>query len=126
MDEYRAWLEKQVEDANKLLEKNVNLKCYGVADYYDIKLIVYKDCLDTLKQLEKHQEQDVSFSELKVGKKYNFTLKDDDFSEVITIIAKGCDNKGRYVWYSFESSPNVSFRGYESEYAAVKYFKEVG
>lgn len=68
MNDYKEWLEKQIEDTNELLEKNVNLKCYGVADYYNTKLIVYKDCLDALKQLEKHQEQDVSFSELKVGK----------------------------------------------------------
>lgn len=124
--EYKEWLESQIKNANETAEKYAKEKEFGTAYMYLAKVTAFEECLAEFEKLREEPEQGVSFSELEVGKKYNFTLKDDDFSEVITIIAKGCDNKGRYVWYSFESSPNVSFRGYESEYAAVKYFKEVG
>lgn len=121
--EYKEWLKEKIVEMNNLIESSIKAECYSVVDTLVTKVEIYRECLA---ELEKEDEQDkgIDFDDLEVGKKYDF--KNDDFSEVITIIAKGCDNKGGYVWYSFENSPNVSFRGYKSEYETVKYFKEVG
>lgn len=124
MNGYKDWLESKIAEINNLIENSIKSECYDVVYTLVTKVEIYKECLA---EFEKENERDksVSFDDIKVGKKYNFMLKNDDFSEVITIIAKGCENKGRYVWYSFESSPNVSFKGYEGEYDAVEYFEEV-
>lgn len=125
MEEYREWLEKQVEDANKLLEKNVNLKRYGAADYYDIKLIVYKDCLDTFKQVEEYQkEQGISFNDLEVGKRYGVVTKNGDRIGTITVVSKGRDDYGEYIWYSDKADSNVSFKSYSHEFKTARYFVE--
>lgn len=120
---YKEWLESKIDETDESLGYSLDTKRYGGAFLYSVKNDVYKECLAELEKQDK--DKVVSFNDIEVGKKYNFTLKDDDFSEVITIIAKGCDNKGRYVWYSFESSPNVSFKGYKSEYETVECFEEV-
>lgn len=120
MEEYKQWLESKIDETDEFLGYSLDIKRYGDAFLYSVKNDVYKECLA---ELEKEDKQDkvVSFDNIEVGEKYNFTSKDNDFSEVTTIIAKGYDNKGKYVWYSFENSPNVSFKVYEDEY----YFEEV-
>lgn len=125
MEEFKEWLENQIEDTNESLEKNVNLKCYGVADYYNTKLIVYKDCLDTLKQLEKHQGQGVSLGELEVGKRYGIVSKDGSERGALTVVVKGCDNYGQYVWYSDTADSTIAFKSYSQEFRTVKYFQEL-
>ena len=125
MSEYKKWLEKQIEDTNESLEKNVNLKCYDAANYYNTKLIVYKDCLDTLKQLERHQGQAVSFNDLEVGKRYVSVYITGGKSMVFAVTAKGCDDEGQYIWYGDTMEDTISFKGYACEYETVEYFEEV-
>lgn len=119
---YKEWLKEKITEINNLIESSIKSECYDVVYTLVTKVEIYRECLA---ELEKEDEQDkvVSFDNLEVGKRYNF--EDDDFSKVVTIIAKGCDDEGGYVWYSFEDSPNVSFKGYGNECDWAKYFKEV-
>lgn len=126
MNEYREWLVKQIKDINEVLEKNVNLKCYGAADYYNTKLLVYKDCLDTLKQVEEHQkEQGVSFNELRVGKKYVGIHFTGGKTNAFVVISKGRDSEGQYIWYGDTMNDTVALKSYAYEYETVEHFVEV-
>ena len=121
--EYKDWLKDKIEEYSDLLDLSVDTKRYGSAFLYSAKVDVYKECLA---ELERKDEQDkaVSLNDLEVGKRYRSVFKDGTLSVVFTVLDKGYDSKGRYILYTI-TSPINTLKGYESEYIAVKYFREV-
>lgn len=111
MEEYRAWLESVIAEERIAVQ--------GGAD--DSKLKACEECLKKVVQLE---DSGVDFYNLEIGKRYVSVFEDGTLSDAFVVLDKGCDCKGRYILYTI-TSPINTLKGYESEYIAVKYFREV-
>ena len=90
-----------------------------------LKSQLLKNVWLNLRSQKKESEQGVSFSELEVGKRYGIVSKKNGKKGSFTVIARGYDNKGRYIWYTTVTSETLSFKSYENEYKTVEYFVEL-
>lgn len=125
MEEYKKWLESQIKNANETAEKYVKEKEFGTAYMYLAKVTAFEKCLAEFEKSKKESEQGVSFSELEVGKRYGIVSKKNGKKGSFTVIARGYDNKGRYIWYTTVTSETLAFKSYENEYKTVEYFVEI-
>lgn len=125
MNKYKDWLEERIKWQTDSLTNSANIKRYGGAFLSSIKVDVYKECLEEFEKLEKESEQGVSFDGLEIGKRYGIVTKDGSKRGAFTVVAKGCDDEGQYIWYCVAEEPIVSFKSYEDEYKSVEYFVEI-
>lgn len=123
MEEYKNWLEKQIDKMNELVTNSITAKFYGAADTYATRASVYKECLCMFNKAT--EDKGISFSDLEVCKKYVSVFEVGEPSSVFIVLNKGCDDRGNYIVYYIVGNDSVSRRTYEDEFSAAKYFKEV-
>lgn len=112
MEEYRNWLEAVIAEEQIAVQ--------GGAD--DSKLKACEECLKKVVQLE---DSGVDFCNLEIGKQYKGILKGGMPTVEFTVLDKGCDDDGDYIWYFNTTNNSMAFKRYKRFFNGVKYFREV-
>lgn len=123
MEEYKNWLEKQIDKMNESAEYSAKAKFYGTADAYVTRANVYKECLTMFNKAT--ENKGIKFSDLEVCKKYASVFKDGEVSSAFIVLNKGCDDRGDYILFYNVGTNSTSRKTYEHDFNLVKYFKEV-
>lgn len=126
MNEYREWLEKQIDEMDTLAKNNAKAKLYGAANSYVTKMNAYKECLIMFEHFDKRDNENkkLNFNDIEVGKKYIGVLKDGT-SNIFEVFSKGNDDKGSYIWYYSMVNVDKVYKTYEQDFVAADYFREV-
>ena len=123
MDEFKEWLEKQIAETKESAEYSAKAKFYGAADAYITRANVYKECLTMFNKAA--EDKGIKFSDLEVCKKYVSVFTDGEVSSAFIVVCKGCDDRGDYILFYNVDTNSTSYKTYEQDFNAVKYFKEV-
>lgn len=112
MEEYKKWLESEIEKERIAVQSGAD----------DSKLKACEECLRKVIQLV---DGGVDFCNLEIDKRYGIVSKKNGNKGSFIVIARGCDNKGRYIWYTTEMDSVLAIKSYEDEYKSVEYFVEL-
>lgn len=123
MEEYKNWLEKQIDKMSELVTNSVTAKFYGAADTYATRASVYKECLTMFNKAT--EDKGIKFSDLEVCKKYVSVFEDGTLGSAFIVLRKGCDDIGDYIVYYSVENDSVSYNVYERDFRELRYYKEV-
>lgn len=112
MEEYRQWLESVIAEEQIAVQSGAD----------DSKLKACEECLKKVVQLE---DSGVDFCNLEIGKRYAGILKNGISTVELSVLDKGCDDDGDYIWYFDVTNDSIAFKRYKRFFNCVKYFREV-